>query len=160
MTKEEALKMCLEYIETNAHERRLVRWAIKDALAQPEERNFCPRCGKRTADLTTIHTCTPPYDNALQRGLAKTKEVAAGSQAFYGFPHGPVSTLNASGKCVTAGETAPIDLKNKGFPWTQKHNQAPQLFAAMPSNILPPQRMTEDGIDPNQWAFDNGLEST
>ena len=29
-------------------------------LAQPEERNFCPRCGKRTADLATIHTCTPP----------------------------------------------------------------------------------------------------
>ena len=27
---------------------------------QPDERNFCPRCGKRTADLTTIHTCTPP----------------------------------------------------------------------------------------------------
>ena len=23
-------------------------------------RNFCPRCGKRTADLTVIHTCTPP----------------------------------------------------------------------------------------------------
>ncbi len=58
--------------------------AIKEALAQPdfvrdygplrediaawaqrrksnaEERYFCPRCGKRTADLTTIHTCTPP----------------------------------------------------------------------------------------------------
>jgi len=30
--------------------------------AQPEqERNFCPRCGKRTADLTVIHTCTPPH---------------------------------------------------------------------------------------------------
>ena len=29
---------------------------------QPEERNFCPRCGKRTADPTTIHTCTPPKD--------------------------------------------------------------------------------------------------
>jgi hypothetical protein len=29
--------------------------------AQPEqERNFCSRCGKRTADLTVIHTCTPP----------------------------------------------------------------------------------------------------
>ena len=27
---------------------------------QPEERNFCSRCGKRTADLTVIHTCTPP----------------------------------------------------------------------------------------------------
>jgi len=32
--------------------------------AQP--RNFCPRCGKRTADLTVIHTCTPP------RGLEMT----------------------------------------------------------------------------------------
>ena len=31
-------------------------------MAQPDERNFCPRCGKRTADLTTVHTCTPPKD--------------------------------------------------------------------------------------------------
>jgi len=38
MTKErEALKLALEYIETNAHERRHVRWAIKEALAQPEQ---------------------------------------------------------------------------------------------------------------------------
>jgi len=38
---------------------------IKQALAQPaqQERNFCPRCGKRTADLTVIHTCTPPQKN-------------------------------------------------------------------------------------------------
>ena len=34
----------------------------KEVLAQLEERNFCPRCGKRTKDLTTIHTCTPPQD--------------------------------------------------------------------------------------------------
>jgi hypothetical protein len=27
------------------------------------EWNFCERCGKRTADLTTIHTCTPPQEN-------------------------------------------------------------------------------------------------
>jgi hypothetical protein len=27
---------------------------------EPEERYFCQRCGKRTADPTTIHTCTPP----------------------------------------------------------------------------------------------------
>jgi hypothetical protein len=25
----------------------------------PQEQNFCSRCGKRTADLITIHTCTP-----------------------------------------------------------------------------------------------------
>jgi hypothetical protein len=35
--------------------------ALKERLAQPEqERNFCSRCGKRTPDLTHIHTCTPP----------------------------------------------------------------------------------------------------
>ena len=34
---------------------------LQAALAQPaQERNFCERCGKRTADLTVIHTCTPP----------------------------------------------------------------------------------------------------
>ena len=36
-------------------------------LTQPaqaeQERNFCPRCGKRTADLTVIHTCTPPQES-------------------------------------------------------------------------------------------------
>jgi homoaconitase/3-isopropylmalate dehydratase large subunit len=31
-------------------------------LVAAKERNFCSRCGKRTADLTTIHTCTPPHD--------------------------------------------------------------------------------------------------
>ena len=30
--------------------------------AQRTEQNFCLRCGKRTKDLTTIHTCTPPQD--------------------------------------------------------------------------------------------------
>jgi hypothetical protein len=34
-----------------------------DGQTQPEERNFCQRCGKRTSDLTTIHTCTPPQEN-------------------------------------------------------------------------------------------------
>ena len=39
----------------------IVRDARKSKNAQPaQERNFCPRCGTRTADLTTIHTCTPP----------------------------------------------------------------------------------------------------
>jgi len=33
---------------------------LADFQAQLEERNFCPRCGKRTKD---IHTCTPPKEN-------------------------------------------------------------------------------------------------
>jgi hypothetical protein len=40
------------------------------AKAQRTEQNFCSRCGKRTADLTTIHTCTPPQENTWV-GLTK-----------------------------------------------------------------------------------------
>jgi len=32
----EALHMCLEYIETDVHERRHVRWKIQAALAAPD----------------------------------------------------------------------------------------------------------------------------
>jgi hypothetical protein len=39
---------------------RLLVDDVIEALAQQEERNFCPRCGKRTKD---IHTCTPPQEN-------------------------------------------------------------------------------------------------
>jgi hypothetical protein len=35
MTKDKALQMCLEYIETDAHDRKYVRHAIKQALAAP-----------------------------------------------------------------------------------------------------------------------------
>jgi hypothetical protein len=41
--KDEALQMCLEYIETDAHERKYVRHAIKQALAaqhEPENEPF------------------------------------------------------------------------------------------------------------------------
>jgi hypothetical protein len=77
MTKDEALKLALETLESSrvfVMSREMIKqpegadWydnriaAIKEALAQPEERNFCQRCGKRTADLTTIHTCTPPRE--------------------------------------------------------------------------------------------------
>jgi hypothetical protein len=35
---------------------------INTTPPQRTEQNFCSRCGKRTKDLTTIHTCTPPQD--------------------------------------------------------------------------------------------------
>jgi hypothetical protein len=35
---------------------------VMHLLAQRTEQNFCSRCGKRTKDLTHIHTCTPPKD--------------------------------------------------------------------------------------------------
>jgi hypothetical protein len=36
----------------------------KKAALAGREWNFCERCGKRTADLTVIHTCTPPQEDA------------------------------------------------------------------------------------------------
>jgi len=91
MTKDEALKLALVALEdrTSLRKWQMARDAVREALAQPaqvtsgwslryvyfdengiplmhrepEERNFCQRCGKRTADLTTIHTCTPPREN-------------------------------------------------------------------------------------------------
>ena len=67
MTKDEALKLALDWLEEgNFVYPTSLRTAIKEALAQPEERNFCPRCGRRTADLTTIHTCTPPLQPTIR----------------------------------------------------------------------------------------------
>jgi NADH pyrophosphatase NudC (nudix superfamily) len=70
--KDEALKLALEALELLTDTEQTFGaldygdnaiTALKEALAQPaQERNFCPRCGKRTADLTVIHTCTPPQE--------------------------------------------------------------------------------------------------
>jgi len=58
---------CVRHCESTAYE--IVIRGLKGDIerlkaAQPEqERNFCSRCGKRTKDLTVIHTCTPPREN-------------------------------------------------------------------------------------------------
>jgi len=36
--------------------------AAQAEFERGREQNFCERCGKRTADLTVIHTCTPPKE--------------------------------------------------------------------------------------------------
>ena len=63
MTKDEALKMAIEALDTLMMEKGSVyQKAIKaceKTLKQP--RNFCERCGKRASkDPYHIHTCTPP----------------------------------------------------------------------------------------------------
>ena len=50
---------CLEFVK-----QQLIDEANEDDDA--DERNFCPRCGKRTTDLTTIHTCTPPLQPTIR----------------------------------------------------------------------------------------------
>jgi len=87
LTKEEALKLATDGLEKILFsfekdgkvvmkamirnelfdEVNLLLKKAKKALAQPEHRNFCPRCGKRRGgDVNYIHTCTPP------RGLEMT----------------------------------------------------------------------------------------
>ena len=66
MTQDEVLKQALEALydsvsdnsEWIAKRERAVA-SLRQAIAdlESQERNFCPRCGKRTND---IHTCTPP----------------------------------------------------------------------------------------------------
>ena len=77
MTQDEIIEMAIE-AEFVSHgkpsdeeselfvcvDKDIVRFAklVADKALSEQERNFCSRCGKRTADLTTIHTCTPPQD--------------------------------------------------------------------------------------------------
>jgi NADH pyrophosphatase NudC (nudix superfamily) len=68
MTQDEIIEMGKQAgmsIRSNWAEQELEAFAklvAAKAIAELEsqERNFCPRCGKRTND---IHTCTPPQDN-------------------------------------------------------------------------------------------------
>jgi hypothetical protein len=72
MTKErEALKLALEALEypgniwhMNCPRNESIA-AIKKVLEQPpEERNFCPRCGKRAGkNAWDVHTCSLPEEN-------------------------------------------------------------------------------------------------
>ena len=71
-------------------------------------------------------------------GHKMTPENAAGPEGFYGLPQGPVSSSKVGGNDLTAGETAPV----------------------RPNGMLTVEEVTAKEIDPNQWAFDRGLEST
>lgn len=79
MTKDEALKMCLEYIETDAHERKYVRHAIKEALAQskPVAWKLVP-IEPTNEMLKAMDECsTEGYDERLLAGHASSVYMAA-----------------------------------------------------------------------------------
>jgi NADH pyrophosphatase NudC (nudix superfamily) len=57
----ETLKRCLFQMQEAAKD--LVEQAKSLTPPQRTEQNFCSRCEKRTPDLITIHTCTPPKEN-------------------------------------------------------------------------------------------------
>jgi len=49
-------------LEVGSAKRGVTTVPLYTTPPQRTEQNFCPRCGKRTPDLITIHTCTPPKD--------------------------------------------------------------------------------------------------
>jgi hypothetical protein len=60
----DVLKLALKALNAGEHAHLImntdgIKDKVRQAIAELEsqERNFCPRCGKRTND---IHTCTPP----------------------------------------------------------------------------------------------------
>ena len=55
---EQSPEFAFSWVKTKLHDKPLYT-----TPPQRTEQNFCSRCGKRTADLTTIHTCTPPQEN-------------------------------------------------------------------------------------------------
>jgi NADH pyrophosphatase NudC (nudix superfamily) len=73
MTQDEIIEMATQVSERNYGRIIFFEFEVEEleafaklvaakAIAELEsqERNFCPRCGKRTND---IHTCTPPMEN-------------------------------------------------------------------------------------------------
>lgn len=61
---EQLAKLGWQYFECPACGSEGAQAFLKPVAQPAQERNFCPRCGKRTRDLTVIHTCTPPQEGA------------------------------------------------------------------------------------------------
>ena len=72
MTQDEIIEMATQVSERNYGRIIFFEFEVEELEAfaklvaakalSEQERNFCSRCGKRTKDLTHIHTCTPPQD--------------------------------------------------------------------------------------------------
>ena len=107
ITQQFGVRMTDEYGETHGEELycmgiddiveaiKLIAAHEREACAEAEkqERNFCPRCGKRTND---IHTCTPPQlkrepltdeqiSEIAAQGYARWLEFARAIEAAHGI---------------------------------------------------------------------------
>jgi hypothetical protein len=75
----EVLKLALKALNAGEHAHLImntdgIKDKVRQAIAELEsqERNFCPRCGKRTND---IHTCTPPQRTEQEPQIAINAQV-------------------------------------------------------------------------------------
>ena len=114
MTDKEALAMALEALEcanspNGDYENEIA--ALKERLAQRTEQNFCPRCGKRTKDLTHIHTCTPPPQRTWV-GLTDEEILSDDTLRYYYGMNGGAGPVSQKGKKVIAAIEAKLKQKN------------------------------------------------
>ena len=88
MTKDEALQMCLEYIETAAHERKYVRHAIKQALAAPVPcKHEVVYEDYLTASFAFCKHCNKEWTEEMQKSAQPAPE-----PSFYQHPEGYLMT--------------------------------------------------------------------
>ena len=76
-------------------------------LVKKDKGLFWERAGTSYPANEETRKNTGLYRWAIVSDDKKQIQVAAAPEASYGFPQGAVSALNASGKCVTDGETSP-----------------------------------------------------
>ena len=136
MTKDEALLMCLEYIEKNAHERKYVRHAIKAALEAKDEPASWKLVPIEPTDqmLKAMDECsTEGYDERLYAGHAASVYMAAVDVA----PIPPKQESKDEPKCVAIVEVFGKDwrLDYMALP-VGKH----KLYAQQYTYTTPPQR--------------------
>ena len=87
-----------------------------------EERNFCPRCGKRTADLTVIHTCTPPQPEQEPVAWMYVNTDGECEQIEYGEPFDdpfvtPLYSTPPASVNEAPQEQQSCDRRTWGKPW-------------------------------------------
>lgn len=129
-----------------------------------QERNFCPRCGKRASkDLEHIHTCTPPSDSAA------SEAVASGDGTLHGaIDYWQKRALEAEAKLVSNSlESGDIKTTWQPIAKAPKDNKRPLYLAFLINGQL--NRIWVDGgvsdgcngwfsadggfVEPTHWAY-------
>ena len=77
--------MCLEYIETNAHERKYVRHAIKEALAQPEQEPVAKYSDVISDGGLDPRNTTPPKREWVGLTEEDFQPMVHKAMAYYGY---------------------------------------------------------------------------
>ena len=123
MTKDEALQMCLEYIETDAHERKYVRHAIKAALEAKDEpaNDELHRLHDLLGKANALARIRANKIDELEQQLTKTE--AQLGEAVWNY--GEVKSEQLANQQKTSGSpintSAALEAKDEPAAWMNKY---------------------------------------